>query len=336
MNNQTTSIPSSSESSCNIPPSSVVTPWRVGLLGLSQAGLFYLECLSLSPDIRLVGAFESDRQRRALAAGSGCPSSDQRDSLLSPTVADAVFLIDRVSQELAEIVLRGGQHLVIDQPWSVSSEVLRSLGELAVASNRTATVASPGRWSPNFVSTITALRTGRLGNLHSVRLSSCEKRVPGEKSDSGVLREFGYRWIDQLLVIVDSTPESVYAKRLSDGGPSEEYGFLAVIGFTNGCTAQMEIDTRSRLGFRTGWMIEGASGSFRNDRLYTETDDGEIVDESLTHTNYSTDAFVRELTATWRGEVTTLPMLADAAIVVQVIEALEHSASHGEVVRLSG
>lgn len=334
MNNQSASIPSSSESSFILSPSSHAAPWRVGVLGLSHAGLFYLESLSLSADVRLVGAFDSNPQRRALAAGSGCPLSDQRDSLLSPTLADALFLVDGFSEEVAKAVLLGGQHLVIDRPWSVSSDVLRSIGELAVKSDRTVTIASPGRWSANYVSAMTALQTGRLGSLHSVRLSSCEKRVPGETSAEGVLREFGYRLIDQLLVLVDSTPERVFAKLLSDGQPKQEHGFLAVIDFTNGCTAQIEIDTRSRLGFRTGWMIEGSTGSFRNDRLYTETNDGEIVDEPLTHSDYHSDSFISELTAMWRGAPTTLPTLSDAASVVRVIEALECSASSGEVVRV--
>ena len=317
MNNQSAAIPSSSESSFNLSPSSLVTPWRVGVLGLGQAGLFYVECLSLSADIRLVGAFDSDPLRRALATGSGSPLFDQRDSLLSPSVADAIFLVDDFSEERAKTVLLGGQHLVFDRPWAVSSDLLRSLGELANTSNRTATIVSPGRWSANFVSAMTALGTGRLGNLHSVRLSSFEKRVPGETSAEGVLREFGYRCLDQLFALVDSTPDRVFAKLLNDG-----------------CRAQIEIDTRSRLGFQTEWMIEGSTGSFRNDRLYTETDDGEIVDEPLTRANYSSDTFIKELTAMWSGAPITLPTLADAACVVRVLEALERSARSGEVVRL--
>ncbi|MEI8019754.1 MAG: Gfo/Idh/MocA family oxidoreductase [Schlesneria sp.] len=334
MNNQNAAIPPSAESSFGLPSSSLATPWRVGVLGLGHAGLFYLERLSLSADIRLVGAFDSDSKRRGLATGSGCPLFDRWDSMLSPNVADALFLVDDFSEEVAKAVLHGGQHLVIDRPWSVSSKVLRSLGELAVNSNRTSTVASPGRWSANFVSATAARRTGRLGNLRSVRLSSCEKRVPGEMSEDGVLREFGYRWLDQLFVLVESNPERVYAKLLSDGEPKQEYGFLAVIDFANGCTAQIEIDTRSRLGFRTGWMIEGSSGSYRNDRLYTEIDDGEIVDEPLIHSNDSNETFISELTKKWSGASTTLPTLADAANVVQVIEALERSAISGEVVQV--
>ncbi len=334
MNNQNAAIPSSADSSGNVSPSSLASPWRVGLLGLGQAGLFYLECLSLSPDIRLIGAFDSDPQRRALATGSGSPLCDQRDALLSPTLADVVFLIDDFSEERARTVLQGGQHLVFDRPWSVSSDVLRSLGQLALNSKRTATIVSPGRSSANFISAMTALQTGRLGSLHSVRLSICEKRVPGETSANGVLREFGYRWIDQLIALVASTPERVYAQLSNHGVPKQESGFFALIDFSNGCRAHVEIDTRSRLGFRTGWMIEGSQGSFRNDRLYTETDDGEIVDEPLSHSSHSNETFISELTKLWRGATTTLPNLADAAIVVQVIEALERSATSGEVVRV--
>ena len=81
-------------------------------------------------------------------------------------------------------------------------------------------------------------------------------------------------------------------------------------------------------------MLEGATGSFRGDRLFTETADGEIVDEPIEKPPFPAESLIGQLVTAWRGEPTTLPTLADAAEVVQLIEALEQSLVSGEVVRM--
>jgi hypothetical protein len=102
----------------------------------------------------------------------------------------------------------------------------------------------------------------------------------------------------------------------------------------NGCTAQIEIRTRTRLSHRTGWMLEGVAGSYRGERLFTTTPDGEIVDEPLLRPEVSGNVFVDELVSAWQGKRSTLPTLADAARVVDLLEAVELSAASGQTVSL--
>ena len=163
---------------------------------------------------------------------------------------------------------------------------------------------------------------------------SCEQRLPGEEDFTDVLREFGYHWLDQLLLLTESAPQRVFAQRFYDETRKIEFGFLAIIDFANGCTARMEVDTRSRLGYRTGWMLEGSSGSYRHDKIYTVTLDGEIVDEFVQRSTIPKDPFVTELVLLWRGETTMLPTLNDVARVVRLIEAIEESDQNGKVVEL--
>lgn len=43
------------------------------------------------------------------------------------------------------------------------------------------------------------------------------------------------------------------------------------------------------MGLRTGWIMEGAAGSYHQRRIITTTADGELVDESVTADNPSID-----------------------------------------------
>ena len=108
-------------------------------------------------------------------------------------------------------------------------------------------------------------------------MSSCEQYLPIDKRSIGLMHEIGFHWFDQMLVLIESTPRLVFARRLHDADSANESGFLAVVEFTDDCTAQIEIRTQTRLSHRTGWMLEGLTGSYRGERLFTTTPDGEIA-----------------------------------------------------------
>ena len=135
--------------------------------------------------------------------------------------------------------------------------------------------------------------------------------------------------------MTESFPCSVISKILGSGVDQHTSGFMATIEFANGCIAHIDANPRSRLGDRTGWILEGTTGSYRNDKLYTVASDGEIVDEPVQRPSLSGDPFIAELTSLWSGKATTLPTLADAARVVQLIEAIEQSQKRGEVIHFS-
>ncbi len=317
-----------------VPPHHVAKIWQVGVVGLSPVGLFQLETLSLCDEVHLAGAYDASPQRRSLVAGSSFPLWDQPPSQSARNEVEALFLVDDISAEAVTSALQAGQHVVLHRPWCFSAAELRKLDQQAASTRRLATIATLRRGSADFLAAMGAMGTGRLGTLHSVMLSVQEKRVPQETSEVRVLREFGYHHLDQLRILNPSPPQRVFGKRSGRSNSASADGFLAIVEFANGCTARIEINLASRLGSRTGWVLEGATGSFRGDRLFTETADGEIVDEPIEKPPFPAESLIGQLVTAWRGEPTTLPTLADAAEVVQLIEALEQSLVSGEVVRM--
>lgn len=307
--------------------------WRVAVCGLSTSGLNCLERLSLSHDIQVTAAYDADPGRLRMANGLAVPNASQSDCPIWYDTSDVLFLATEISTETVGAAIRTGRNVVLDRPWLLTSTELDILNNMVATAASVVTTASLRRWSIDFQAAMAAQRTGRIGPLHSLRLVSCEKRVPDEESPASVLREFGYHWLEQMIILADSTPARVFGKEMTDADSPNKSGFIAVIDFASGCTAQIEVNTTSRIGYRTGWLLEGKQGSYRSDRLYTDASDGEIVDEPTPITNICPeDPWVRELVAAWRGELTTLPTLADAAKVMRLIEAIEHSAQTGEVV----
>ena len=301
-------------------------PWRVEVIGLSSAGLFYLERLRLSDDICLVAAVDGDPGRRIRAAGMGCPLAEQPGSAIS----DATFFIEDLCASAVSAALKCGQHVVIHRPWLLTPDELQSLNDEAIAAGRTATTTCQRRSSTDFSAAMTAIRTCRLGTLKSAHFLSYEQSIPVEGSFAGTVQEFGYHLLDQLLVMNGSSADSVFATRFGNGDKAPDTGFTAHIRFKNGSVAQIEVNTASRLGYRSGWMLEGSSGSYRNDRIYTVVPDGEIVDEPLLPAAVPCDQFVHDLVATWRGAMTTLPTLNHVADVIRVINAIEESQTIGK------
>lgn len=308
--------------------------WRVGIVGVNHVGLFLLERVNRASNIRVVGAFDHDPSRRCLVSQAGCELWNDPDSAFQASDVDVVLLMGSASADAIAVALRHGQHVVIDQPWLLTTGELRSLHEQSEAVRCGANIATVRRWSSDFTTSMLAKQTGRLGELRSVRLSVCEQCLPNEERSTGLLREIGFPWFDQLLVLVESTPRHVFARRFYDADQTTEIGFLASIEFASGCVAQLEIRTRTRLSHQTGWMLEGVDGSYRGERLLTTTSDGEIVDEPLGCPDISHDALLEELISAWQGHRSMLPTLADAARVVQLIEILERSADSESTVYL--
>lgn len=305
---------------------------RVVVGGLNPAGLFFVERLGLSTEFELVGVYDPSPERLRLVKGSNLIVWQQGYLPDAARDVDVVFLCDQISNSDVSAVIDSGRNLVIHQPWMLSSSELMAFHEASMKRSKLATVSAVRRWSAEFLAVTAALRTERLGPIRAAQVCSLEKCIP-DQGGSTALREFGYAWFDQLLAMCPSQPLRVYGRCFNGTDAGDRQGFLSVIEFADGCNAQVEVITNSRLGHRTGWMLEGTSGSYRNDRLYTETPDGEIVDEPAPKPEPSSaDTFLKEVARACRGESTELVTLSHAANVVRLIEAIERSAETKQVV----
>ena len=305
--------------------------WRVGIVGLESVGLFLLEQMSLNTNLQIVGAFEPDQKRRDLTSEQVVTFWDQPETAILSPETDILVFAEGASVELIAQGILKGKRTVVGCPWSFKSNELQQLWEAANSLKTLTTFAGFRRWASDFVGAYSAKSSGRIGKINYAHLCCWEMSLATD-SDSNTVNEQCFHWLDQLLLLVDSVPKQVFARRSPDLDQNLNREIFIYLEFSNGCVAQIDLRTQSRLAHRTGWMLEGSQGSYRNHRLYTTMPDGEIVDEPLSVPSVSGDRFAEELVAACSGKSSTLPPLTDAIRVVRLIEQIERSAVTGKVV----
>jgi predicted dehydrogenase len=139
---------------------------------------------------------------------------------------------------LAEAALRGGKHVVVDKPFTVTLAEARHLAEVAARSGRLLSVFQNRRWDSDFLTVQAALAGGRLGTLvqYESRIDRYrplvqdrwrERPIPG----SGLWFDLGSHLVDQALALF-GLPQSVTvhtaSQRRADTSPD---WFLAVLTY---------------------------------------------------------------------------------------------------------
>lgn len=306
-------------------------PFGVGVIGCSAASRFFCERLSLRTDLSLVARWvdlERTVDERWQLTGVTSPQSVQYlmpfDVMKAPEPRLVYFAAGSPLDWMIEALARA-KSILVEDPQSLTVEELQRLAKIARDCHQVAAIYEPRRWDGDFLLAQSALKSGRLGELRRLRYTVHDKCLPNETFSRGVARELGTPVLDQLLQLIEtsglttSTATAPIAWRHFPSAHDHSEGFVASFEFAENISAIIEIQTRSLLGFRSGWMIEGTDGAYRNGRLYTRTADGEIVDEPLPPPPTSRDPFLDALVSSLRGRASDLPTVRDAVRVATLL-----------------
>ncbi len=306
-------------------------PFGVGMIGCSAASRFCCERLSLHSDLRLVARWADDERgmdERWQLTGVTPPQCLQYlmpfDVLKAPEPRVVYFASGSPADWMIEALARA-KSIIVEAPQSLSVEELNRLVNVARDCDQVAAIYEPRRWDGDFLQARAALKSGRLGQLLRLRYSVHDCRLPNETFSRGVAKELGPPVLDQMLQLIGLSGSrqpilSVPAAwRHFPSVLDHSAGFIASFEFAENISAIIEIQTCSLLGFRSGWLLEGTEGAYRNGRLYTQTADGEIVDEPLPPSPTSNDPFGDALVASLRGHSSELPTVRDAVQVAALL-----------------
>lgn len=260
-------------------------PFAVAVAGLGPRGWHHLERLSLRDDVRIAAAWDPslDLCTRARQQGWSTPAS--LESLVHDDAIDGVIVAAALA-ERADVVahcLSAGKHVLVEPPVARSASDAARLYDLAAAHSVCLSAASPRRWEDDLRAARLAVRSGRLGALRTLRLTSATWS-PGmavATSDSfqesrSTLELLAPHVLDQLAELTSSELVRVWTQPF----PNED-GFLAVLALADGAVVPIDLRRRSFTGRQTGWQLEGEAGGYRGGRIYTPTADGELVDEAI-------------------------------------------------------
>ena len=298
---------------------SPATPIGVGVVGASSTSRFLCERLSLRSDLRLVAASGVEDSGAPLR-----PGSTALDVIEAPDVRVIHFAAGSSSHAMLA-ALAGSKSIIVEAPHMLASDGLEELAGTADRYGQIAAIYEPRRWDRDFLQARSALESGRLGKLLRLRYSVHDSCLPGELFPLGIAKELGSHVLDQMLQLVGPNALNVqdgsalFVWRHFPSARDRSAGFTASFEFSEDVTAMVEIQTRSLLGTRSGWMVEGTAGAYRNGSLFTRTSDGEIVDEPLPAPTVSSDPFLDALSDKLRGNSADLPTVRDAIRVAALL-----------------
>ena len=105
---------------------------RVAVIGVGYLGRFHALIYSRMPDVDLVGVVDTDgRRARAVADEAGCPVLPAARSLVGAVDAVSVVVPTTAHLAVAEPMLRGGVHMLMEKPIAATREEGERLVALA-------------------------------------------------------------------------------------------------------------------------------------------------------------------------------------------------------------
>jgi len=179
--------------------------------------------------------------------------------------------------------LRAGKSVLVEGlPAMNVTELARIEAAISTSGQRIGSFFARGE-DADFAAAKFACRSGRLGQLRQINWIGSEYALPADNPQVMVpddpeqtFREVGGWLIRQLLLIVEESPHTIQAWNLAATA-----GLQIRVECPSGMSAWLESHRAAFSGLRTGWVVEGTLGAYRDGRLMTLVADGELRSEPL-------------------------------------------------------
>ncbi|KAI9243377.1 hypothetical protein BY458DRAFT_530715, partial [Sporodiniella umbellata] len=183
---------------------------------------------------------------------------------------------------LALEALHHGKHVVVEKPFTVSSEQAETLVRVAGEKGRICTVYQNRRWDGDFLTVKKLIAGGHLGRLvefesHFDRFRNFVKagwREQSEAPGSGMLYDLGAHLIDQALALF-GMPKTVFAtvsnqRQLEETDVADD--FTIILGYGPSFKAILRSSMLARQTPVLRFNLRGMQGSFRKHFLDVQED----------------------------------------------------------------
>ncbi len=238
---------------------------RCGIVGYGTGGsVFHGPLVRATKALELVSIATSRRE----SAPSGVSVCSPEELTARPDL-DLVVITspNRTHFPLAKAALEAGKHVVVDKPFTVTTEEADALIALAERRRRVLTVFHNRRWDGDFVTLRALLESGRLGtpmlfDAHWDRFRPAIKQGWREApaDGAGLLFDLGPHMIDQALVLF-GPPDAVTADLTAQREEAQVDDYLHVTLHYGAMRAILSASTLVAEP-RPRFALHGAGGSF--------------------------------------------------------------------------
>lgn len=340
-------------------------PVRLGVVGLRNIGRAHLAQAAGLPGVRITAVADTDGERRASAqAEFGVPHAfSDAQALFDHPEVDAVVLAvpTHLHEPLTVAALEAGKHVLVEKPIAHSAEAARRMIRARDAAGRVLMVGMNLRFLPGFAALKAALDGGAIGDLQYVRAQWTRQRfgVLWQRGDwggrralagGGPLLDLGSHKLDQALHLLGfpavlgvdgATFAGIGAAQAGAQGREYELEDLGVglVRLAGGRAISLEasyFQHTPEAETQTLWLYgtRGAAAVLGfESKLFVDMPEG-LVERPLDPLPNTPGTAVEHFVRVLRGQEPLSSTAEQGLTVLWVIEALYHSAEHGEALWL--
>lgn len=253
---------------------------RTAVVGLGKMGLSHLAIVNMHPDLKLVGACDSNAYVRAvLGKHSGLACYGSLDELLAAQTLDAVIIAtpSRLHAPMVEAALERGLHVFCEKPFVLNVTAGERLVEIAAQKRLVNQVGYHFRFVAAFEEAARVVASGALGRIHHVRAEAYGPVVLRPKGSTwrnskseggGALYDYACHAIDLVNFVVapPANVDGVVTNRVFSRDVEDE--IYCSMRFADGASGQLAVNWSDE-SFRkmsTKISVWGSNGRLSADR----------------------------------------------------------------------
>jgi scyllo-inositol 2-dehydrogenase (NADP+) len=342
---------------------------RAGILGYGFAGRgFHAYLLRFEPRIQLTAVASRDAGRRAAAERDyGVRTYETLEQLLADRQIDLIIVATPhdVHAEQVTRSLDAGKHVVVDKVMCLTTAEADAMLAARDRSGKLLSVFHNRRWDGDYLTIRRALDGELLGRLLLFEIGIWRYGAPrnwrSRRSEVGtIMHDWGAHFVDQALQLGGAPVTSLRVRAQHDWPHIDVESYIgADLTFANGILGRVEVSNKARLG-KPHWYLVGERGALTKEGVDPQEasmlrGDIDAAREDPAHyarvqtelTGLVTDMRLTTIAGNWKGYYQNI---ADVLLegkelvvtpeqvrrVVGLLEAVQQSASGGDLIRFPG
>lgn len=342
---------------------------KIGIVGFGFMGHCLANMFNSFDDIRLVAVADINPEQLK-DAPEGVERYSSIEDMLEKADIDVVMIStpNPSHLEMVEKCAKAKKHIICEKPAALTVAEFDQMVKVAKENNVIFTVHQQRRWDKDYRIMKEVYDKKMLGDVYLIK--SQLYGFNGYMHDwhiypemgGGMLYDWGVHLIDQILNMVDSKIDSIYADLRNVINEKVDDYFKILMKFKNGVTAEIELGTYY-LTPKRAWFIGGNTGSAIIDgfdgegrivrtthllenvpgkitmtaagptRSFGPPPPGLLYEEELPKVSVSHRDYFEHFLKAFRGEEEIMVKPEEVRRVLAVMEAIRESARTGEAIR---
>lgn len=240
----------------------------LGIVGFGGMGNWHRETIETIDCLSVKGVYDIKKERMDFAEECGLVAYESLDALLCDPEIDIVLVStpNDKHKPIAVKALEGGKNVVSEKPVTLSLDDLNEMIAAAEKSGKLFTVHQNRRWDEDFLTVKKIIESGELGEIFRIESRVHGSRgIPGDwrqepEHGGGMIYDWGIHIVDQILMMYEQKPVSVYCTVTNVTNQLVDDGFTAEFKYENGMTVLTEVGT-SNFAELPRWYVLGQNGT---------------------------------------------------------------------------